>query len=322
MSDPVIGLGMPVYNGARFLEETLDSILAQTFTDFELVICDNASTDETEQICRRYAAADPRIRYHRNPANVGAHPNYNRAFELARGTFFKWTPHDDLLHPEYLAACIEALRETPEASVCQSHLAFIDGQGLPLGTCRPDLYEAQSTRAVERFSAAVLRAHNCYDMQGVYRRDMLARTRLLASFHGSDRALVAELALLGPFLCVPRALMKVRDHDTRYTRAYTEPGARAVWHDARLAGRKTFPSWRLYRTYCELVSASRLSFAERLRCRFALVRWWSVNWNAARMAVDLLAAFVPGLVGAAERFKQRFSPAPGIDQVRKARHTQ
>ncbi len=316
---PVVGLGMPVYNGARYLPATLDSILAQTFADFELVICDNASTDETEQICRRYAAADPRVRYHRNASNVGAHPNYNRAFELSRGTYFKWTPYDDVLHPDYLTACVEALRETPEASVCQSHLSFIDGQGQPLGTCRADLFEAQSPHAAERFAAAVLRAHNCYDMQGLHRRDILARTRRLASFHGSDRALVAEMALLGPFLCVPRGLMQVRDHDTRYTRAFTDPAARATWHDSRLAGHKTFPHWRLYRTYFELVAGAPLSAPERLSCQLALLRWWFVNWNSARMVIDLLAAFVPGIVGAAERFKQRFSPAPGIDQLRKAR---
>jgi glycosyltransferase involved in cell wall biosynthesis len=315
---PVIGLGMPVYNGARYLEPTLDSILAQTFADFELVICDNASTDDTERICRRYAAADPRIRYHRNAENLGAHPNYNLTYDLSRGRFFKWTPYDDVLLPDYLASCVGALIETPEASVCQSHLAFIDGQGAHLGTCRADLFEAQSPDAAERFAAAVLRAHNSYDMQGVHRREILARSRRLASFHGSDRALVAELALLGPFLCVPRGLMQVRDHDSRYTRAYTDPVARAAWHDAQLAGRKSFPHWRLYRTYWELVSSHGVTSAHRLRCRLALLRWWFVNWNAARMAIDLLAAFVPGIVGAAERFKQRFSPAPGIDQLRKA----
>ena len=318
---PLVGLGMPVYNGARYLKATLDSILAQTFTDFELVICDNASTDETELICRRYAAADPRVRYHRNPSNVGAHPNYNLAFELSRGTYFKWTPYDDLLRPGYLAACVEALQETPEASVCQTHLAFIDGHDQPLGTCRADLFEAQSPLTAERFAAAVLRAHSCYDMQGLHRRAVLQRTRRLASFHGSDRALVAEMALLGPFLCVPRALMQVRDHDTRYTRAITDPAARAAWHDVKLAGRKTFPHWRLYRTYFELVAGASLSPGERLSCRLSLLRWWFVNWNSARMAIDLAAAFIPGIVGAAERFKQRFSPAPGIDQLRKARRS-
>lgn len=317
-----VGLGMPVYNGARFIAATLDSILAQTFTDFELVICDNASTDDTEQIARRYAAADARIRYVRHPSNIGAHPNYNRCFELAGGKYFKWTPHDDVLAPDYLASCVQALEENPDAVLCQSQLDFIDAEGGPLGVCRADLYAAQSPQTSERFAAAVLRAHNCYDMQGLFRRDALARTGRLASFHGSDRALVAEMTLLGPFVHVPRPLLKVRDHDSRYTRAFVDPRARAAWHDSRQAGRLHFPTWQLYRTYGRQVGAAKLPAAEALRCRLALARWWAVNWNSARIAVDVLAALMPGAMGVAERMKQSFSPAPGIDRERRRRDGQ
>lgn len=310
---------MPVYNGARFMAATIDSILAQTFTDFELLICDNASSDETERIARRYAAADSRIRYVRNAQNIGAHPNYNRCFELAGGRYFKWTPHDDVLAPDYLAACVQALEENPDAVLCQSQLDFIDGEGNALGVCRADLFAAQSPQVSERFAAAVLRAHNCYDMQGLFRRDALARTARLGSFHGSDRALVAEMTLLGPFVHVPRPLLKVRDHDLRYTRAMVDPRARAAWHDSRLSGRLHFPTWQLYRIYHAQVRKAELPANERLRAYVALVLWWFVNWNAARVAVDLLAAFLPGITGFAERLKQKFSPAPGIDRERKRR---
>ena len=96
---PRVSIGLPVYNGDNYLAETLDSILAQTFTDFELIISDNGSTDRTEAICRRYAAQDHRVRYVRNPSNLGAARNYKRAFELARGEYFKWNGHDDPLAP-------------------------------------------------------------------------------------------------------------------------------------------------------------------------------------------------------------------------------
>ena len=99
---PRVSIGLPVYNGENFLEFALDSILGQTFQDFELIISDNASTDATESICRRYAAKDSRIRYYRNPNNQGAAQNYNRVFALARGEYFKWAAHDDVCKPNYL----------------------------------------------------------------------------------------------------------------------------------------------------------------------------------------------------------------------------
>jgi glycosyltransferase involved in cell wall biosynthesis len=315
--EPRVGLGMPVYNGARFVAAALDSILAQTLTDFELVICDNASTDETEAICRAYAARDSRIRYVRNPVNIGAHPNHNLCFELARGRYFKWTPHDDMLAPDYLAACVQALEENPDAVLCQSQFDYVDGDGAPLGISRDHLFVC-SEQPSRRFAVPLLQPHNVYDVQGLFRRDAMARSVLLPSFHGADRTLVAQLALFGPFLHMPRPLLRVRDHDSRYTRALRAPGARAAFVDTRLKGR-TFPTWRLYRSYIGLVRNTPLSPRERLRCCVVLGAWWFVNWNSARAMVDLIAVVFPGVVRLAERLKQSFSPAPGVDQLRKAR---
>src|SRR5262249_32985361 len=106
---PRVSIGLYVYNGARFLEDTLDSLLAQTYTDFELIISDNASTDRTEEICRTYAAKDQRVRYYRSKKNVGVGRNCNRVFELATGDYFKWATADDLCKPELVARCLELL---------------------------------------------------------------------------------------------------------------------------------------------------------------------------------------------------------------------
>ena len=104
---------MPVYNGERYLAEAIASICGQSYRDFELVICDNASTDGTAEICRRYAAADARVRYYRNETNIGAHPNFNRSFALTRGKYFKWAPHDDVLDRDFLKECVAALEADP-----------------------------------------------------------------------------------------------------------------------------------------------------------------------------------------------------------------
>jgi glycosyltransferase involved in cell wall biosynthesis len=106
---PAVTVGVPVYNSERFLAETLRSILAQTYTDFELVISDNASTDRTGAICEEFARADSRIHYVRRPQNIGLPRNYNSLVGLARGRYFKWSSSNDLTQPRFLAACVPTL---------------------------------------------------------------------------------------------------------------------------------------------------------------------------------------------------------------------
>jgi len=102
-------VGLPVYNGERFLGRAIDTLLAQTYRDFELIIVDNASSDGTEDICRAYAQRDRRIHYWRNARNLGAMGNFRRVFELARGELFKWAAHDDEHEPAFLEKCVTAL---------------------------------------------------------------------------------------------------------------------------------------------------------------------------------------------------------------------
>ena len=315
--EPMVGLGMPVFNGARHVAQAIESILGQSFTAFELVVCDNASTDETEVICRQFATADLRVRYYRNATNIGAHPNFNRTFELARGKYFKWVPHDDVLHRDFLAACVAALEADAGVVVCQTQLDFIDGEGNRLGVVGARLIGAELDRPAVRFAGVTLATHNCYVVFGLFPRQVLARSMLLESFHGADRALLAQLALRGRFRHVPRPLLLVRDHKERYTRAKLRSDDRAVWHDTRLKGKRSFPAWRLYREYWCMILTAKLTLGERMAAAARLLQWWFVNWNAARMAVDVLAIFSPEIVGRAERLKQHlFRAAPGIDQVR------
>lgn len=123
---PKLSIGIPVFNGQEFLPELLDSLLAQTFRDFEILICDNASSDRTPQICCEYERHDSRIHYIRNERNLGANPNYNRVFELSTAPLFKWAAHDDLYHEAYLDACVRLLEENPDIILAHSGTAFID----------------------------------------------------------------------------------------------------------------------------------------------------------------------------------------------------
>ena len=129
---PRVSIGMPVYNGAAFLRESLDSLLSQTYEDFELVISDNGSTDGTQNICRAYATEDVRIRYYREEENRGAAWNYNRVFELARGEYFKWAAHDDVHAPTFLERCVEVVDNNPDVLWCFSRHTHVDCYGRPL----------------------------------------------------------------------------------------------------------------------------------------------------------------------------------------------
>ena len=106
---PRVSIALPVYNGERYLEQSIRSVLAQTFTDFELIVSDNASTDRTIEIVERFAAIDPRVVLLRNDENRGAAWNYNNAFEHATGEFFRWHARDDWFEPDLIESLVEAL---------------------------------------------------------------------------------------------------------------------------------------------------------------------------------------------------------------------
>jgi glycosyltransferase involved in cell wall biosynthesis len=227
-SSPRLSIGLPVYNGERYLAETLECFLAQTFADFEIIIGDNASTDLTAEICRSFARRDARIRYHRNETNLGAIPNYNKVFALARSPFFKWTADDDMYHPRYLEACFRILDDDRHVVLAHSRTKFVDDNGQEFDVdhsegCyidprtghrrKPDSpMVADSPLALVRFWQVLSGALWGTHMFGVMRRDVLQKTQLLPDFAGSDRAMLAELALLGRFRCSGKVLYAKRFH--------------------------------------------------------------------------------------------------------------
>src|SRR5262249_43149161 len=127
---PKVSLGLPVYNGEKYLPNALTRLLKQDFTDFELIICDNASTDRTQEICLDFAVRDPRIRYFRNEKNIGLAANHNRTFELSSGSFFKWVSHDDDFPPNMLSGLVKGMEQAPaEVSVVYSYCEYVNESG-------------------------------------------------------------------------------------------------------------------------------------------------------------------------------------------------
>ncbi|MEL6283892.1 MAG: glycosyltransferase [Pseudomonadota bacterium] len=284
---PRVSIGLPVYNGENYLAEAIDSILSQTFTDFELIISDNASTDGTQAICERYAAADKRVRYSRLAENLGAAPNYNRLVEMARGEYFHWHAHDDVLELEFVARCVETLDSQPDVVLVYPATHVIDGNGEVMSLYRDDLDLPQNSaheRLVAYLRQNFMRKRGlCNPIFGMIRTASLRETRLIQDFLSSDRLLLAHFALLGKFIELPEPLFKRRVHAGISTMADRRLKARRAWFNTRATESNSWlPSaltdnllalrlkhfGDLYRAIQELVADP----AERRCCQMALTK--------------------------------------------------
>lgn len=271
MTPPRISVGLPVYNGEAYLREALDSILNQTFTDLELIICDNASTDATQSICREYAANDGRIRYHRHEKNIGAGPNFNYTVTLARGAYFKWAAHDDLCSPELLEKCAAALDANPDAV-----LAFPRAQIIDVATNKSEPYvdplPTDHADPATRFDA-LMRGHPCYQVFGLIRMSALRATPLIGLYAHGDGVLLCQLALLGRFIKVPEILFFPRRHDKQSMTMVQDYRAYARWFDPRLNARRLFPWWRIYWELLRSIFACTLRLKSRAGCVYHWAKW-------------------------------------------------
>jgi glycosyltransferase involved in cell wall biosynthesis len=265
---PRLTLGLPTYNGEEFLAEALDALLAQTYTDFELIISDNGSTDRTGEIAREYAAKDHRVRYVHHLVNRGSTFNHNFVLEQARGELFKWVSDDDLYaHPEVVLA--------------HAWTAFIDKTGDITGAIDYPL-ATDAADPAERFRS-LLYTHGGDDFYGVIPMSVLRKIKPFGSFHWADRTIVAELALQGPFYNVPEFLYLRRDHPTRATRIGSDVRRRCVTLDPKRADRWRHPVARLLGeyllAYASAIWRAPISTTDRLRCTKELAVWIARHAN-------------------------------------------
>ena len=265
-SQPLISIGLPVYNGENFISIAIESILAQTVSDLELIICDNASTDATEQICRDYAAKDKRIRYIRQEKNLGVSPNFNRAFREAKGRFFKWITHDDAITPDCFAKTLAMLEDRPDAILCHSQVHLIDELGETIEFYDTGLNNIGDARQSVRFAEMICKPHQCLECDGLMPTAGVARTALYGSFPGADRALLTELALVGPIIRLDECLLLTREHSSRFRREYNTPEARLATYDTARSGQKIVGTWEMYRDYWRMVRMHVQDSRERRSC--------------------------------------------------------
>lgn len=310
-----VSIGMPVFNGERYLSLAIDSLLNQTFTDFDVLISDNCSTDRTIEIAEQYAATDDRIRIIRQDQNLGAIKNFNFVFENTDAKYFKWAAADDICQPEYLEKCVAALDDRPDAVWSHSHSDKIDSSGISLiaqlegdksllqeidgewtwkGFPR-DAYDSNS--AATRFSDVLLGTTWCVDSYGLIRRSALEKTRLFIDTYGAEKVLMAELSLLGKYAHVPQILFAQRIHE--------EASSAIVNHkeQQKYVGSKSKGFIRtrlgLFFAHFKSVNRHRLGFVQKSKAYLALLRYIFQVDKWAKITKDLI--FRRGVGGGGKR---------------------
>jgi glycosyltransferase involved in cell wall biosynthesis len=286
---PRVSIGLPVYNGALHIEAAITSILSQTYGDFELLICDNASTDNTQPICERLASLDSRIRYVRHSKNLGAAANYNHAFNLAQGKYFKWAAHDDLLAPDYLKACTTVLDKDPGCVLVHPATVIIDAEGNKQ-SCYLDYLACDSADPVERFAVWMRPTDGmCNPVFGLLRREVMAQTCLHGDFMGADRVFLAEIALRGRVRCVAEELFLRRVHAAMSTRANQDSSALDHWYTGVAVARIRFKYWRRFGEFGRMLLRLPLTAGQRLRC-FGILAYWALR-RGDRLMRELMLPF-------------------------------
>ena len=279
-----VSIGLPVFNGEQFLVHAIESLLNQTYRNIELIISDNASTDATPDICKRYASLDSRVRYSRLPTNIGGVPNAVRVFSLASAPYFMWAAHDDIWQPTYVEKCVRRLDADPGAVLACSEMAIIDESGAVQRLEETD-HRTDSPRPSDRlreFTDIYAVSDASY---GVTRTDALRQTRLYPLHPGADKILLAELALRGRFIRLPEYLYMRRIHSGRSVKVYPDLRERYAWVSPECAGKRMFPHWGYLRGYTTAVLRARLTFRERLSCGILLLKW--VRNHTKELAADL-----------------------------------
>lgn len=276
---PLVSIGIPIYNEANFLEQSLASLLAQDYPNIEFILADNASTDATPEICRRAAEADSRIRLLRAESNLGSAVNFTRCLDAARGELFMWAAGHDLWSGNLVSQCVAALQAHPGALIATPESRWIDIQSKPLGN-HASLLDTRGMEPLARLFTLLWA--NMHPIYGLMRTDALRAAGPIPNYSGSDLILLARLLLGGD--CVPasdalwsrrqvRPPETMQDRQRRYRGSQFKLG-KSLFPLARLAGEILRTAWN-----------SRLPMADKLAFTLAFPGLLPARYLVARRRV-------------------------------------
>lgn len=285
-------VGMPTYNAERHIAEAIDSMLAQTHRDFELLISDNASTDRTQDICKSYQRADSRITYVRQSQNLGATENYNFVFRESNSELFKWASSNDYCTEKTLENCIKEVDRDSSVVLCYPPAKLFEKSLEDARDYEDDMVTVDESSVARFFHVIDNMALNNV-MNGVTRSDALRSTPLIKEFPYADRNMVAELALIGKIVSASDCFFYRRMDAESATKL--KSGADLLAHfDPRLKRPISFANWRVFSAYLSSLMRSKIGPASMLGILPKLGRrlWWSKSalWSdvaaAVRYAID------------------------------------
>ena len=277
---PRVSIGLPVYNGEAFLKYAVNSILDQTFSDFELLVSDNGSTDSTQEICRHYEALDNRVRYFRYDENRGAAWNFNNVFAMSRGEYFQWAAHDDVYDVCFLEEAVQVLDKNPQVVLCFAGTDFIDEEGNVTRSYEfPIDVNGASTR--ELFFVYAKGGYVIHEIFGLIRSSQLRRSPLIGRYAGSDKVLLGYLALRGTFHQISRTLFFHREHPGRSIKAAAGAENFTQWFDPSKSGRYAMPFVRRTVENAKTVVKAQIGVREKVQCLLEIGR--ALSWNRNRM---------------------------------------
>jgi glycosyltransferase involved in cell wall biosynthesis len=276
---PLVTIGLPVYNSERYIRQSLDSLLGQTFSNFVLIISDNASTDTTPQICRQYAADDSRVRYFRNEHNIGNPRNFNRVFELSSTPYLKWSTADDYWEPTFLERAVEVMEADPTIALCYPKTYLVDANGANPTPYEDNLQLLQED-PVERFVTVAEKIGLSHQHLGLIRTSMLRKTHLLGYHVGSDINLLAELSLYGKYVELPERLFYRRFHEKSGSWKRGDAKHEAELYYAQNAKRVAFKRWRSHFAFMAASGTSPISAVSKLRLYRRLLKLMMWDRNA------------------------------------------
>lgn len=278
-----VSIGMPVYNAAPFLRTALDGVLGQTWGEFELVVVDNASTDESPDICADYARRDCRIRFHRNPVNIGANGNFMRVLQLAQQPYFMWASANDYFAPTFLEKAVPVLDARSDVVLCCARPRYFAGSPAHYREV-DDPMNIDTESPIERFKALLERITINNAMHGLIRADALRVTMPIGNYYSSDNVMMAELALAGKFLQLPEPLFYRRFEQGATTEMMTPEELRHFYVPG--SGKAMdFQVWKLHAGFWSILSRAPLSFRDRTRLAVALARM--LYWDGPKLLRDL-----------------------------------
>lgn len=304
IAKPLVSIGLPVYNGEKYLELCIRNILAQTFRDFEIIISDNASRDRTREICERIAGEDPRVRYSCAEENQGATWNFNRVLELARGRYFKWVAYDDLMSVDFLEVCVRSLEKNPLDILAYGLTTIINAEGEEQ-ECLPDRIHIAHDRPSDRLREYLHKVGLTNAIYGVMRMEVLRATHAHQAYPGSDIVLLGDLAIRGRFYEHAGIRFYRRIHPQASAPSNKSLNDLAAWFNPRHAGRLVLPAWEHFSGYLSAIRRSPWSPVEKARCLMVLLRW--KRYGTPELLREAVVAF---------RF--RFSPRRRADTARSA----